>query len=141
MQDVSAAIDETMGELVTVTPAASPAPNFPAVSDPARAVTVTAVFTRKAENALGGSRVHGGQTITPLVSTSKPVFQFGYNTLPFPIRQNYRIKLLRTGELFEVTDVKADGVSRITVDVNQLGIQKEDGPGIVPTPVPPIVGP
>lgn len=137
MQDVSAAIDDTMGELVTVTPTLPAAPNFAAAEDPSQAVTVVAVFTRKAENALGGSRVHGGQTITPLVSTSKPVFQFGYNVLPFAIRQSYRIKLLRTGELFEVTDVKGDGVARITVDVVQLGRQKEDGPGIV-TPVAPI---
>lgn len=136
-QEMSAAIDETMGELVTVTPAAPPAPNFAPVADSSRAVTVTAVFMRKAENALGTGRAHGGQTITPLVSTSKPVFQFGYNTLPFPLRQSYRITLLRTGELFEVTDVKGDGVARITVDVVQLGRQKEDGPGIV-TPVAPI---
>jgi hypothetical protein len=33
MQDVSAAIDDTMGELVTVTPT-SAFPNFPSVADP-----------------------------------------------------------------------------------------------------------
>jgi hypothetical protein len=132
MQDVSAAIDDTMAEPVLVTPATAPAPNFAAAPDASRAVTVVGVFTRKAENALGGSRLHGGQNITPLVSTSKPVFSFGYNVLPWPIRQGYRITLLRTSEVFEVTDAKADGVSRINVDVVQLGRQREDGPGIVP---------
>lgn len=138
MQDVSAAIDDAFGEPVIVTPTRSRGINFPSIPEPEKSVTVTAVFTRRPENALGGSRVHGGQSITPLVSTSKPVFQFGYNTLPYPIRQHYRIELLRTGELFEVTDVKGDGIARITVDVVQLGRQRPDGPGIV-TPVAPIV--
>jgi len=138
MQDVSAAIDDAMGELVTVTPTRSGGVNFPSIPEPDKSVTVTAVFTRKPESAFGASRTHGGQTVSPLISTSKPVFQFGYSVLPFAIRQYYRITLLRTGELFEVTDVKDDGVSRLTVDVNQLGRQKDAAP-IKVTPVAPIV--
>ena len=38
MQDVSAAIDETMGELVTVTPAEVPKANFSSEPDPSKAV-------------------------------------------------------------------------------------------------------
>jgi hypothetical protein len=115
MQEVSTAIDETMGELVPVTPAEVQKPNFPSVADPSRTVTVTAVFTSKAENiVMGEGRAYGGHSISPFVSTSKPVFQFGDRTLPFAIKQSYRITRLCSGETFEVTDVKPDGVSRIT---------------------------
>jgi len=140
MQDVSAAIDDTVGELVTVTPTRSGGVNFPSIPEPEKSATVTAVFTRKATTALGGGSTFRGHNVMPLVSTSKPVFQFGYSVLPFAIRQYYRITLLRTGELFEVTDVKDDGVSRFTVEVNELSRQKDSVPMKV-TPVAPIVGP
>lgn len=126
MQDVSAAIDDVMGELVTVTPAFVSKPNFPAVAQPEKAVTVTAVFTSKAETAFAGGRLRGGQMVAPLVSTSKPIFQFGYGVLPFAILQSFRIMLHRTGETFEVTNVRPDGVSRIEVSVVQLGRQSEE---------------
>jgi hypothetical protein len=128
MQDVSAAIDDSMGELVTLTPAVAPAVNFPSVADPSKAVTVTAVFTSEAKTVLMGDnvgRMGSGHSLSPLVSTSDPVFTFGYGVLPFPIRQSYRIKRECNGETFEVTDVKPDGVSRIVVKVVQLGRQSE----------------
>jgi hypothetical protein len=128
MADVSAAIDDTMGELVTVTPAEAPKPNFPSVVDPSKAVTVTAVFTSKAKDVLMGEnvgRIASGHSISPIVSTSEPIFTFGYGVLPFPMRQSYRITRLCSGETFEVTDVKPDGVSRIVVKVVQLGRQSE----------------
>jgi hypothetical protein len=40
LQEVSAAIDDAMGELVTATPAAVQKPNYPSVADPARSVSV-----------------------------------------------------------------------------------------------------
>lgn len=129
MQDVSAAIDETMGELVTVTPADVLRPNFPSTVYPLRAVTVTAVFTSEAKTVVAGEsagRMSSGHSISPLISTSEPIFTFGYNVLPFPIKQSYRIKRECSGETFEVTDVKPDGVARIVVKVVQLGRQRED---------------
>ncbi len=54
-----------------------------------------------------------------------PVFQFRYGVLPWPLRQHYRIRLHRTDEVFEVTDVKPDGVSKIVADVVQLGRQSD----------------
>ncbi|WP_456636377.1 hypothetical protein [Bradyrhizobium sp. USDA 10063] len=125
MQDVSAAIDDTMGEPVTVTPVQPSKPNFPGTPQPDKAVTVIAVFMSKAHTALSSTegKISGGITLSPLVSTSKPVFEFGYNVLPWPLRQGYRIKLCRTGELFEVTDVKPDSVARICAHVVQLGRQ------------------
>ena len=128
MQDVSAAIDDTMGELVTVTPAEVPKPNFSSVPDPSKAVTVVAVFTSEAKTVLLGDnvgRMGAGHSLSPLVSTSEPIFSFGYGVLPFPIRQSYRIRRECNGETFEVTDVKPDGVSRIVVKVVQLGRQSE----------------
>jgi hypothetical protein len=131
MQDVSAAIDETMGELVLVTPATVPAINFPSVADPSKAVKVIAVFTSRAKAViLGNEGKMGGHSVSvnPLVSTSEPIFQFSYGvlrTMPFPIRQGYRITRLCSGETFEVTDVKPDSVSRTCVHVVQLGRQLE----------------
>jgi hypothetical protein len=128
MQDVSAAIDDTMGELVTVTPTTVPAINFPSVPDASRAVTVIAVFTSEAKLITMGEGRLGSVSASPLISTSKPVFQFSYAVLhgmPFALRQSHRITRLCSGETFEVTDVKPDGVSRITVNVVQLGRQSE----------------
>lgn len=127
MQDVSAAIDDTMGEVVTVTPAQESKPNFPTVADPSRAVTAIAVFTNKAESVIMGSEGRiGGHSVSPLVTTSKPIFSFAYGALPFPMRQGYRITRLCSGETFEAKDVKPDGVSRIVVRVVQLGRSQED---------------
>lgn len=126
MQEVSAAIDESFGELVTVTPADVQRPNFPSEADPSKAVTVTAVFSSKAKTILmGGEGKLGGHSLSPLVETSEPIFSFSYGVLPFPIRQSYRITRLCSGEVFEVTNVKPDGVARIVCKVVQLGRQSE----------------
>lgn len=86
MQEVSAAIDETMGELVKVMQTTSPAPNFPSVAVEANAVTVTAVFTSKTWPVLLGEnfgRLSSGHSISPIVSTSELIFSFGHGVLPF----------------------------------------------------------
>jgi hypothetical protein len=44
--------------------------------------------------------------------------------LPWPLMQGYRIKR-RSGDLYEITDIKPDGVSRIEVNVNQIGRERE----------------
>jgi hypothetical protein len=127
MGDVSAAIDDTMGECVTVIPVTVPAVNFPGIPDRSRAVTVMAVFTRQAKTLIMGEnhgRTRGGVSVSPLISTSEPVVSFSYGVLPFPILQGYQIERCN-GELFEVTDVKPDGVARIVCPVNQLGRELE----------------
>ena len=125
MQEVSAAIDETQGELVTVTPARPQAPNFPSVPNPAQAVTVVATFKNKAKTIImgEGGRV-GGHSLSPLVETSEPVFEFSYEVLrsmPYPLQQSYRITRLCNGALYEITNLKPDGVSRTCANVVQLG--------------------
>lgn len=126
MQKVSAAIDDTMGELVTVTPASAPAPNFPSVPDPTGAVTVVAVFTSESKTVIMGNEGRfSGHSLSPLIETSDPVFTFGYGVAPFPLCQSYRITRVCSGETFEIKDVKPDGVSRIVCPVVQLGRQSE----------------
>jgi hypothetical protein len=126
MQDVSAAIDETMGELVTVTPVTRQV-NFPSVAEPSKAVTVTATFMNKARTVIMGSEGKmGGHSVSPLVETSEPVFTFGYGVMPWPLRQAYRITRLCNGVTYEITNIKPDSVSRICVHVVQLGVPKED---------------
>jgi hypothetical protein len=125
MQDVSAAIDETMGELVTVTPASAAKVNFPSVAEPSKAVTVVATFMNKAKTVIMGNEGKmGGHSVSPLVETREPIFQFSYGVLPFELQQSYRITRCCNGATYEVTNIKPDGVSRITVNVVQLGIPK-----------------
>lgn len=128
MQDVSAAIDDTFGEIVTVTPVQAGKPNFPGAPEPERAVTVTAVFTSPAKRVDMGKppdnwrRESGGAVH---ISSSDPSFSFRSGTLPFAMSQGFRIQVCRTGELFEVKDVKPDSVARIVCTVVQLGRQSE----------------
>ena len=129
MQDVSAAIDDEFGEPVTVTPTRLDKPNFPRVPQPDEAVTVVAVFSNKAKTILGGNEhKFSSMRISPLVETSEPVFSFGYTVLPWPLLQGYLIMLHRTGETYEVTNVKPDGVSRIIAPVVQFGRSREGAP-------------
>jgi hypothetical protein len=80
----------------------------------------------KAKTILMGSEGKiSGHSLSPLVETSEPIFSFGYGVLPFLPRQSYRITRLCSGETFEVTDVKPDGVARIVCKVVQLGGQLE----------------
>lgn len=128
MQGVSAAIDDSFGELVVVTPVTTAKPNFPTIPDTTSAVTVTAVFQNKAKDVIMGEnagRMSGGHSISPIVSTSEPVFSFANDALPFPLRQGYRITRLCNGATYEAKDVQPDGVARIVVPVVQLGIPKE----------------
>jgi hypothetical protein len=130
MQDVAAAIDETQGELVTITPTTAPAPNYPSVPYPAKAVTVVGVFKNKAKTVIMGSEGKiGGHSLSPLVETSEPVFEFSYDVLrsmPFALRQAYRITRLCNGDVYEIVNIKPDGVSRACVKVVQLGRPSED---------------
>ncbi|WP_439368502.1 hypothetical protein [Bradyrhizobium sp. DASA03120] len=123
MQRVSAAIDDNMGEPVLVMPVTPGRPNFPGAPQPDRAVTVTAVFMAKPETVvMGDNKVHArGHSLSPLITTSVPIFTFDRKTLPWPLLQGCRITLIRTGEAFEVTDIKSDSVARIEVKVVRLG--------------------
>lgn len=122
MQDMARAVDDTQGECVLVTPATSPKVNFPSIDDISKAVKVVATFTNKAKTVVMGSEGKiGSLSASPLVQTSEPVFQFSYGTLPFALRQHYRISRYCNGARYEVTNVKDDGVAFIYATVVQLG--------------------
>jgi hypothetical protein len=128
MQECSHAIDDTMGELVTITPTTAHKANFPGVPDPSKAVDVVATFMNKAKTVIMGSSEGklGGHSVSPLVETSEPIFDFGYGVLPYPLRQTYRITRRCNGATYEVVSIKPDGVSRILVKVVQLGRPSEE---------------
>ncbi|MGY3514175.1 hypothetical protein [Bradyrhizobium lupini] len=127
MQDVSAAIDDTMGEPVVVIPVRSGGVNFPTIPEPERSISTLAAFMAKPETVvMGENKIRtGGHSLSPLISTNVPMFSFDHKSLPWPLKQGYRIKLCRTGEIFEATDVKSDSVARIEVKVVQLGRSAE----------------
>jgi hypothetical protein len=110
---------------VTITPTVQ-RQNFPSTPDPSKAVTVVATFKNKAKTVIMGSEGKmGGHSVSPLVETSEPIFEFGYGVPPYPLRQTYRITRCCNGATYEITNIKPDGVSRICVHVVQLGRQSE----------------
>lgn len=122
MQDVARAVEETQGELVIVTPATSPKVNYPSIEDLSKTVTVVATFTNRTKTVMMGNEGKiGGLSVSPLVETSEPIFQFRYGVLPWPLQQSYRITRCCNGAMYEVTNVKPDGVAFIFAKVVQLG--------------------
>ena len=134
MSDAADAINATMGEYVTVTPY-SAKPNFPSASDTTLpAFDIVMVFRNRASVAFdskGSKRSSNKHDIelAQMIRTSVPTFSVKTCELPFPLRQHYRIQRCATGDLYEITDLKADGVSRIECDVVQLGRNVQLGRG------------
>jgi hypothetical protein len=125
MDDCANAISDTMGETVTVFPYTAK-PNFPSMPDPSLLpFSITAVFTHKAVMAFSkkGEPASGNREfdLAPLISTRKPCFSVKACELPFPLRQHYRIERCWNKAVWEITDIKSDGISRIECDVVQLG--------------------
>ncbi|MEH2476190.1 hypothetical protein V1281_002640 [Nitrobacteraceae bacterium AZCC 2161] len=126
MADCADAIDDLMGERVILTPTIR-RPNYQPEPETSKAVEVIAVFTWVSEMSLGGSGKgktygSGGTDFVLPVQSRKPLFSFKANYLPFPIQRGFRIQRCVDASLWDVTDVKPDGVSRIAVDVVQLGL-------------------
>lgn len=125
--EVSAAIDECFAECVRVIPVEPGPANFPGTPQPDTAVSATAVFLSPAMSIrMNTDRGREYGRSVPIISTSKPTFSFSYGALPWTLYQGYQIMLPRTGEIFEVTDVQPDGVSRIVAQVTQVGRQSEE---------------
>lgn len=123
MQKASQAINRHMGELVLVTPTTSPGPNFPRTPQHERAAQGNAVYLAPHKAVDLSRQTDAG----PVVSTRAPRFEFELqHCLPFPLAQGYWIKRECNGELFEVTDVKNDSVSRVTCTCVQLGRQGDE---------------
>ena len=59
--------------------------------------------------------------LAPLISTRHPVFSVKACDLPYQLRQSYRITRCHDQTIWEITDIQPDGVSRLSIDVVQLG--------------------
>ena len=128
MAECADAIDDIMGERVIIIPTIRK-PNFQPVAENGKAFEVVAAFTYVSELAFSASgggkgRFQGTVTTDPMlpVQTRKPLFSFNANTLPFPIQRGFQIQRCFDASLWEATTVKPDGVSRIAVEVVQLGL-------------------
>lgn len=122
-------LDSHFGETVYVKGMAT-RPNFPASPDPARPpVAAVAIFTWKAAYTgappprdQGERRIpwHADRAAPPEISTRIPQFSFAAPCAPTMKRGDQILR--RSGELFEVTSVAPDGVSRLIVSCVQLGV-------------------
>ena len=116
--DMANAIADTMGECITITPMAS-VPNFPSAPDPARkTINVTGVYTHKPVYAFSdkhSQRASGARDVdlAPLISTQQPRFCVRLCELPWPVRRQDVITLIRTGERYEVTEVQPDSIGNM----------------------------
>ena len=127
MSDVADAINDEMGETVIITPYVEAQPNFPASPDPTLpAFSVTAVFSHMAVMTFGtpiGHRkaIGGGDYLEAGVSTRRPIFSIKSCDLPYPLYGGTRIQRCHDGSIWEITDAKPDGISRVQINVVQLG--------------------
>jgi hypothetical protein len=124
MLGVSASIDESFGELVRIIPT-SKRPNMQAKPQPEHAVEVLAVFSWRAKMVFKQNSGTAMQTQEGLIETRVPIFDFSRDALPWGLQQLDIIERVCSGEKFEIKNVQPDGVSRIVVDVVQLGRQSQ----------------
>lgn len=120
---VSADIDDEFGEPIVITPCTA-RPNFQAEPDPSRPpYAVKGVFRNRSATGLGQ---HAGVK----VDSRRPQVSFDINCLRYPLEQGTRVQRGRKTigfvfslgcDMFEVTSVEPDGVSRVVCHLNQLG--------------------
>src|SRR5258708_24206890 len=126
MRECAAAIDDLMGEKVILTPTIRK-PNYQPQPERDKAIEVVAAFTWVSKTIFGGAgkgKIHrSGATDLMLPAESRePLFSFDANCLPFPISRWSWLQRFVDATLCEVKVVKPDGVSRIAVEVVQLGL-------------------
>jgi hypothetical protein len=119
MQDVAAAIDDEFGEAFMILPML-PNANKVATPDPGiEAFQAIGVFSWRAAMARQGGT---NQLFEPALISRKPIASFSAKCLPCSLRRQWRIQRLEFGdELFEITGVFPDGVSRVDCHLTQLG--------------------
>jgi hypothetical protein len=126
MAECADAIDELMGERVILTPMIRK-PNYQPQPERDKEIEVVAAFTWVSKTSFSGAgngKIHGsgGTAFMLPVESRKPLFSFKANYLPFPLFRGYWIQRCVDASLWEVTVVKPDGVSRMAVEVVQLGL-------------------
>ncbi len=117
MQGASLEIDDRLGEDLIVTPCVK-RPNFDPAPDEANAVQLRGVFSYRAET------VFKAANLLP-VESRKPIASFSHAALPWALQRSDQVQRCCDGAIFEVTDIKPDGVSRVTCDLVQLGRQAQ----------------
>ena len=123
MQGVSAAIDDTFGEQVTVTPCCR-RPNFQPAPQPEHAIALLAVFSWRAKMIFKlNSGTNAGQE--GLAESREPIFSFSRAALPWAFALGDQITRDCDGAMFEIKTVAPDGVSRIVAACVQLGLQTQ----------------
>ena len=124
MRDVAIEIDMMFGERVLVIPTRS-RPNFMPENVMSAAFETIAAFTWVAKlvfddapKARSGS---GGYDVSLPISSRDPKFSFNVHTLPQPLMRAYRLQRCCDGTIWDITNLKPDGISRIVADVVQIG--------------------
>ena len=124
MQGASAVIDQTFGELVTVTPA-DRRPNYQAEPQPEHAVELQAVFSWRSKTIFKPNKGTSLGNGDAFIESREPIFGFSRDALPWALRAGDIIARHCDGTEFEITTVAPDGVSRVTVNCVQLGRQSQ----------------
>ena len=124
MAECADAIDDLMGERVIVFPMEGK-PNFQKTPISGKEIETVAAFTWISKTVFGGKGKaygSGGADFMLPVESREPRFSFNVNNLPWPILRGYQIQRRVDATLWDVTTAKPDGVSRICVEVVQLGL-------------------
>ena len=117
MQGVSAAIDKTFGETLTLIPCVLE-PNMPSRGLNDEAVTLRGQFLYRQKLAFA----HHAGGDGPLIQSQEPIATFSHAALPYEINRGDRIRRETDQTLWEVTRVSSDGVSRVTCHLVELGV-------------------
>ena len=124
MRDVASEIDLVLGERVGYTDAQSS--DYPPKNVMEAAFETIAAFVWVSKLVFDDSKhsrtaESGGFYVSLPVQSRDPKFSFNLHTLPQPILRAYRLQRCVDGSIWDVTNVKPDGVSRIVADVVQIG--------------------
>jgi hypothetical protein len=116
MQRVSQSINESFGEPLELIPCHA-RPNYPAEPYPDKAVTLCGVISQREHI---GLQMAGGR-LTARVETEPLCASFARLDLPWAINHGDRIRRLCDNQLYEVSSVRDDGVSRVETELKCLG--------------------
>ena len=125
MRDVANEIDMMFGERVLVIPTRS-RPNFMPENVMSAAFETIAAFTNKSKLVFDDAKSRrsvgtGGYDVALPIQSADPVFSFNVHTLPQPLMRAYRLQRCCDGTIWDITNLKPDGISRIVADVVQIG--------------------
>lgn len=109
------ALDE-FGEEFVLVGYQPPKPNFTSTGpDPERPATrIRAVFEREADTVKLGSE-------SAPISSRDPRLTVALSEMPYEIAGHDRLTHVATGEVFEITDTRKDGLSGMCLEVVQIG--------------------